>query len=680
MSTGRKAGLRRARTGSLVLALTCLGGCPAVEPPVEPDPVDAGLLAVQVRLQPAQAAPGESVTVTLEGATPAEPSVYAVVGSGFVDLDVAFSAGRFEATGTFAAPPDLGDHPVRGAGQVIDDGQRWELAGGTLLAVSQAEPCPPEQLREAGACQPRRLGHPLQRRAWTMFGTGQRVMAHPRETIVDGDLILACNTDSVALYRTAGLADDPHPSFPRAEHLSETMVEDAGVQACENLAWDRDRRLAVTTSRGGWTADGVFSGALTTWRLPTDADVGSVNPEPLVTWLDESGVEDVVLGADGLLYAAGKPDRLLVLRLGDDGELDLVRQLEVPGLRSAWGLAVDGDRLYLSDAGGNAADPARHEDEGHDEPGTVVEGHLWIFDVASPAEPNLLGFWDTPGPARGLAVLPQDVVAVAVGPTGVQLVDVADPDTPASLAVLATPGTAQDVAYDGGYLAVADWDSLRLFDASERGVAHFVGASDLSRAPQDFVGLGTWQGVFGASFVALDDGRFLLSEFDRTILGVIQPGYRAPRLDVPHRWLRTAQAGDQAARIPLELRNGGVDALLVDLAVVDEQGAWSDEAPAEPLRQVLMPGETAVVSAYIEGATPDGPTPVVRLDSSDPEAPARLLPVEVNGDNYAIGDQTPDFALPVINVCDEDGCIQQPGCFDTAQVEGPIVLAFFSSW
>jgi hypothetical protein len=48
--------------------------------------------------------------------------------------------------------------------------------------------------------------------------------------------------------------------------------------------------------------------------------------------------------------------------------------------------------------------------------------------------------------------------------------------------------------------------------------------------------------------------------------------------------------------------------------------------------------------------------------------------------NYALGDTTPDFALPVINVCEEGVCTVQPGCFESSDVHRPMVLAFFSSW
>jgi hypothetical protein len=126
-----------------------------------------------------------------------------------------------------------------------------------------------------------------------------------------------------------------------------------------------------------------------------------------------------------------------------------------PHLRSI-GAVSGSDPMYELVVSGNYAYAA-----------TSLAG-LRIFDVSNPTAPQLVGTYDTPGNALGMALLGQ-TVCVADGESGVQLVYVADPASPQLALSIDTPGFASDVAVSGTHLLVADDDSpcgcgLRIYD------------------------------------------------------------------------------------------------------------------------------------------------------------------------------------------------------------------------
>ncbi len=105
----------------------------------------------------------------------------------------------------------------------------------------------------------------------------------------------------------------------------------------------------------------------------------------------------------------------------------------------------------------------------HDTPGTasgvVVSGivayvadgpsGLRLVDVANPTAPVLLGSYDTPGDARDVAVA-GTVAYVADGPAGLRVIDVSDPTNPVPLGSYDTPGDAWSVTVSGTIAYVAD--------------------------------------------------------------------------------------------------------------------------------------------------------------------------------------------------------------------------------
>lgn len=83
-----------------------------------------------------------------------------------------------------------------------------------------------------------------------------------------------------------------------------------------------------------------------------------------------------------------------------------------------------------------------------------AHGGLRVLDVIDPAVPRELGFYDTPGTAKGLDRLGKTVF-VADGEAGLTIVDVSNPSAPVSLSIFQTLGDTQDVRVTGerAYLA-----------------------------------------------------------------------------------------------------------------------------------------------------------------------------------------------------------------------------------
>ncbi len=113
-------------------------------------------------------------------------------------------------------------------------------------------------------------------------------------------------------------------------------------------------------------------------------------------------------------------------------------------VNDAWDQVVDGDMLYVA-AG--------------------LEG-LQCYDIGDPTSPQLIGTYNTPGEARGIAVA-GGVAFVADQTGGLQMIDVDHPTTPTYINSITSTSTAWAVALDGGIAYVA-WNDLgvMVFDVS----------------------------------------------------------------------------------------------------------------------------------------------------------------------------------------------------------------------
>ncbi|MCD4751016.1 MAG: hypothetical protein K8R59_16715, partial [Thermoanaerobaculales bacterium] len=80
---------------------------------------------------------------------------------------------------------------------------------------------------------------------------------------------------------------------------------------------------------------------------------------------------------------------------------------------------------------------------------------LRVVDVGTPSSPTEVGFYDTPGYAKDVAVS-GGYAYVADGSSGLRVIDISTPTSPTEVGFYDTPGYANSVALSGSYAYVAD--------------------------------------------------------------------------------------------------------------------------------------------------------------------------------------------------------------------------------
>ena len=78
-----------------------------------------------------------------------------------------------------------------------------------------------------------------------------------------------------------------------------------------------------------------------------------------------------------------------------------------------------------------------------------------IINISNPASPTEVGFYDTPGALRGVAVS-GSYAYVADYNSGLRIIDISNPASPTEVGFCDTPGECLGVAVSGSYAYVAD--------------------------------------------------------------------------------------------------------------------------------------------------------------------------------------------------------------------------------
>lgn len=120
---------------------------------------------------------------------------------------------------------------------------------------------------------------------------------------------------------------------------------------------------------------------------------------------------------------------------------------------SAYGVAVAGERAYVAD----------------------YYGGLHVIDIGDPASPLLMGTLDTPGRALAVAVA-GDRAYVADWSSGLAVVDVSDPAVPALLGTCSTGAYAYGVAVSGRHAFLVGTSGLQVIDISDPANPTLVGS------------------------------------------------------------------------------------------------------------------------------------------------------------------------------------------------------------
>ena len=134
---------------------------------------------------------------------------------------------------------------------------------------------------------------------------------------------------------------------------------------------------------------------------------------------------------------------------GSDGQscIDYTQYIRVaasaPTSGSPYGLALEGEHLYIADGNG-----------------------LRIADVSDPDHPVIVGSLPLPGYVIGIAVR-ASIAYLCLQQAGLAIVDVSNPSTPDLLSTVATPGSPTGVAVSGGRAYVADGPAgIQVIDVS----------------------------------------------------------------------------------------------------------------------------------------------------------------------------------------------------------------------
>jgi hypothetical protein len=193
------------------------------------------------------------------------------------------------------------------------------------------------------------------------------------------------------------------------------------------------------------------------------------NPKPLASY-SMSGAVAVALDGD-TIAAAGLPDGALGLSFfGVDGSGGAIVPIAAEGVTSISGLEIGAGSTYVTSHNYVGIVDARVPAAPHlafdwippaltgntctvfvaDGVGYFGAGWdgLYLFDLAEPAAPRLLGHWASPDWVIDVVVADQ-IAYLALGESGLATLDVSDPASPTMLGAVKTPGFA-------GHIDVAD--------------------------------------------------------------------------------------------------------------------------------------------------------------------------------------------------------------------------------
>ena len=215
---------------------------------------------------------------------------------------------------------------------------------------------------------------------------------------------------------------------------------------------------------GGWLAYANGIDGVTRMAIGDPAD-----PRPMATYGVDAAL-GVAIAGDQLAAVGGEFDTLRVAVFPVDGSGGGSIAIEADGVSTIYGIEASDGYVYVSshDYVGivDATAPAEPRmvfewtppgSTGNPATVFVADGvgyfaagwdGLYVFDVADPAAPRLLGHWASPDWVIDVVVV-EEVAYLTLGDSGVAALDVSDPANPRLLGSIAVPGFA-------GPLDVAD--------------------------------------------------------------------------------------------------------------------------------------------------------------------------------------------------------------------------------
>lgn len=346
-------------------------------------------------------------------------------------------------------------------------------------------------------------------------------------------------------------------------------------------------------------------------------------------WAFEHAISGLAV-EDGVLYASDHNARVLAYDIGGGGAGGTPTVPVALGFgaelgQGFWNIKVDGTVAYLAD-----------QSEG-----------LVLVDLSDPGAPVTIGA-TTLGYGAQDVVADGDVAYLAAGSYGIAVIDISDPTRPGLIAEVDYGASVQSLALDGDLLWGVNQEGVVALDVSD---------------PTAPVPVGTWATEQWAMAVTAGDGHAFVGDWNLMSVWEADRAARVPDADLNPSEVFVREEGDTFL---MELANRGGGTL-------DILGA-STESPLVRLeadRLTVAPGEVAQLRVTFDGgATLDEP---LCIATNNPGSP--LLEVALHtgdgGQNEAIGEPAPDFALT-----DLDGNVWRL----SEQLGHPVVIAYFTTW
>jgi hypothetical protein len=263
---------------------------------------------------------------------------------------------------------------------------------------------------------------------------------------------------------------------------------------------------------------------------------------------------------------------------------------------------------------------------------------------------------DIDGAAQAVEVK-EGVAFVALGPSGLLLADVSNPDAPAVLARAPTGGTAVQVAVSGGRHAfVANWSDARVFDVSDPKRPVLVATERIvtgafSRvlgigARGDFAFLGEWTGLYSYE---------------------LHPNRKAPDLVLSENALEFGRVAKGKTRARVIIAENGGTAPLVSWSLVTSGEGFSVDRSSF----VLAPGERKALEVTYRADSDELVTGGLQIASDDPDEPVRAVALAAGRAGAGVGDPAPEVEVALLG----------GGTWRSADHRGSVrVLAYFATF
>lgn len=328
--------------------------------------------------------------------------------------------------------------------------------------------------------------------------------------------------------------------------------------------------------------------------------------------------------ADGYLYVATFGGALITYDIATD-PLSPAQVALTTGLASGFEPVVWEDHIYVAD---NTL-------------GVVV------LDRSNPAEPSLVGSFDTAGGAQDLALSGDaSVLYVAVGGAGVEVFDLSDPASPVSLGVIDLNYSAINVAVGGNMLWAVTQQDVVAIDISTPDAPVLVNTDETTQ----------W-----AMTVTASQYRAYVGDWAWLAIYQADADKRAPDAEPASGLVHVDPGGDT---VRVRLANLGNAPLSLLGATV------SDDAVTVEAESLTVPaGDEIQLRVTSTGTAVDG---IICLATDDPDEPRHELRVTTGGvGGSALGLPAPDFSL--------QGLDGQTYVL-SEQIGHPVVLAYFATW